>query len=84
MALVEVYSTDYCSYCRAAERLLRSKGVAFSLYNVTYDDEKRRWLRQTTNRSTVPQIFINGRPIGGYTDMVALERTGELARLLAE
>lgn len=83
MAHVEVYSTDFCAYCRAAEKLLQSKGVAFTLYNVTHDDEKRQWLRQVTHRSTVPQIFINGQPVGGFTDILALDRKGELSRLLS-
>lgn len=81
-AKVEVYSTSYCPYCRAAERMLDNKGVAYEAYDVTYDDDKRDWLVQTTGRTTVPQIFIDGKPIGGFTDMQALDRQGKLAPML--
>ena len=81
-AKVEVYSTSYCPYCRAAERLLDSKGVAYEAYDVTYDSDKRDWLVEVTGRTTVPQIFIDGEPIGGFTDMQALDRQGKFAPML--
>ncbi|HEY9842725.1 MAG: glutaredoxin 3 [Candidatus Sericytochromatia bacterium] len=81
-AKVEVYSTTYCPYCRAAERLLDNKGVAYDAYDVTYDHSKREWLVKVTGRRTVPQIFIDGQPIGGFTDMQALDRQGRLNNLL--
>lgn len=81
-AKVEVYSTSYCPYCRAAERLLDSKGVSYEAYDVTHDQTKRDWLVQATGRTTVPQIFIDGEPIGGFTDMQALDRQGKLAPML--
>lgn len=79
---VEVYSTTYCPYCRAAERLLDSKGINYQLYDVTHDQDKRDWLVQATGRTTVPQIFIDGEAIGGFTDMQALDRQGKLDSLL--
>lgn len=81
-AKVDVYSTTYCPYCRAAERMLDGKGVAYTAYDVTSDEDKRQWLYETTGMSTVPQIFIDGRPIGGFTDLQALDRSGELSGLL--
>lgn len=81
-AKVDVYSTSYCPYCRAAERLLDGKGVDYSAHDVTYDSDKREWLVQTTGRTTVPQIFIDGKPIGGFTDMQALDRAGKLNPML--
>lgn len=81
-AKVEVYSTNYCPYCRAAEQLLNSKGVDYQAYDVTHDRNKRDWLVQTTGRTTVPQIFIDGESIGGFTDMQALDRQGKLNTML--
>lgn len=66
-----------------AERLLTKKGVKFEEIDVTNDAEKREWLLEVTSQRTVPQIFINGAPVGGYTDLAALDRAGELDTLLA-
>lgn len=82
MANVRIYTTPICPYCVAAISLLRSKGVPFENVDVSGDREKRAWLAKVTGRTTVPQIFIDERPIGGYTDMAALEDEGELDRLL--
>ncbi len=82
MADVKVYVTDYCPYCTRAKGLLRRKGVAFTEIDVSDDDATRRWLVETTGRRTVPQIFIDGRPVGGSDDLHALDRSGELDRLL--
>ncbi len=82
-AKVTIYTRQWCGYCTAAERLLKDKGVAFEKIDCTGDDEKREWLADVTGRSTVPQIFIDGRAIGGYDDMRALDRRGELDQLLA-
>lgn len=78
-----MYTRQWCGYCSAAERLLKQKGVAFENIDCTGDQEKRAWLAQVTGRSTVPQIFIDGKAIGGYDDMAALDRRGELDKLLA-
>jgi glutaredoxin 3 len=83
-AEVVLYRTPYCSYCVRAERLLRQKRVAFKEIDVSGDIERRRWLAEVTGRHTVPQIFINGRPIGGCDELYALERAGRLDPLLAE
>ena len=83
-AHVKIYTRQWCGYCTRAERLLSDKGVAFENIDCTDDPETRKWLVEVTGRSTVPQIFIDGRAIGGYDDMHALDRKGELDRLLAE
>lgn len=83
-AHVEMYKTNYCPYCVRASALLRRKGVAFTEIDVSRDDEKRDWLVQSTGQRTVPQIFINGRSIGGCDELHALERAGRLDALLAE
>ncbi|MEL6181689.1 MAG: glutaredoxin 3 [Myxococcota bacterium] len=82
MAQVKMYTTPWCGYCHAAKRLFTSKGVEFEDINVDGDHEKRTWLREVTGQRTVPQIFIDGKSIGGFTDAQALDRSGELDRLL--
>ncbi|HEY8427827.1 MAG TPA: glutaredoxin domain-containing protein [Sandaracinaceae bacterium] len=82
MAEVQIYVTRTCPYCVAARRLFDAKGIAYELIDVTGDAHTRAWLRDVTGRHTVPQIFIDGRPYGGYTDVAALDRFGELDRLL--
>jgi glutaredoxin 3 len=83
-ARVVVYTTTYCPYCVRATALLRKKGVPFEEIDVTGDDEQRRWLRDASGRHTVPQIFINDRPIGGFDELAALEKSGTLSELLRE
>ena len=76
---VVVYSTDYCPYCRQAERFLTDKGVPFKNVDVTNDQALRDKLVELSGgRRTVPQIFIGGEAIGGYSDMIALHQKGEL------
>ncbi len=78
-----MYRTPYCGYCLLAKRLLQKKGVAFREVDVSGDSAARAWLRETTGQLTVPQIFIGGRPIGGYRELSALEQSGKLDALLA-
>ncbi len=82
MAEVRIYLTRYCPYCVAAKQLFDQKGVAYEEIDVTGDSKARAWLREVTGSRTVPQVFIGGRPYGGFTDVDALERRGELDRLL--
>lgn len=82
MAKVILYSTDSCPYCRAAKALLKAKGVDFEEINVEGDSAKRSWLVKTTGMTTVPQIFIDDKPYGGYDDISALDRQGKLNALL--
>ena len=82
-AHVKMYTRRWCGYCTAAERLLDAKGVAYENIDTTGDHATRRWLVEQTGRSTVPQIFIDGVSVGGYDDLRALDRKGELDRLLA-
>lgn len=83
MAKVQIYSTTYCSYCRAAKALLTSKGVPFEEIDVTNDPAQRAELVARTGRRTVPQIFLCGESVGGYDELVALNRTGKLDERLA-
>jgi glutaredoxin 3 len=82
-ARVIVYSTPFCGYCSAAKRLLKEKGAEFTEIDVMFDSARRGEMMERSGRRTVPQIFIDGRHIGGYDDLSALEENGELDRLLA-
>jgi glutaredoxin 3 len=82
-AHVKIYTRRWCGYCSAAERLLEQKGVAYEEIDTTGDRETRALLVDQTGRTTVPQIFIDGRSIGGYDELRALERAGQLDGLLA-
>ncbi len=84
MAKIEIYTTPFCGYCARAKALLDEKGAAYDETDVMMDDKKRGEMRERSGRSTVPQIFINGRHIGGSDDLAALERAGELDALLAQ
>ena len=83
MAEVEVYSGFLCGYCFAAKRLLRSKGVAFEDRNVSLRPGLRmKMMNRAGGRHSVPQIFINGRHIGGCDELLALNAAGTLDTLL--
>jgi glutaredoxin 3 len=82
-AEVKIYTREGCGYCTAALRLLTSKGVQFQHIDASGDPATRKWLAEVTGQATVPQIFIDGRPVGGFTDIRALDQRGELDRLLA-
>ncbi len=81
-AKVVIYTTDYCPYCHAAKALLTSKKITFSEINVEDDNEKRAWLTKVTGQRTVPQIFINDKPYGGFSDIKELDDSGQLNALL--
>ena len=85
MAKVTMYSTAVCPYCVAAERLLRSKGVAdINKIRVDLDPAQRTLMMEKTGRRTVPQIYIDDTHVGGFDDLSALEHAGKLALLLAQ
>jgi glutaredoxin 3 len=78
-----MYSTDWCGYCQRARNLLGRKGVEVREIKVDEDPQERINMQQRSGgRRTVPQIFVGDRHIGGYDDLAALERAGELDRLL--
>jgi glutaredoxin 3 len=83
MAKVEIYTKVFCGYCVRAKRLLESKGVDFEEYDITLGGPKRaEMLQRAHGRSTVPQIFIDDRHVGGCDDLHELERGGRLDPLL--
>lgn len=82
-APVVMYSTAYCGYCQRARNLLERKGVAVQEIKVDEDAREREtMLQRSGGRRTVPQIFIGERHVGGYDDLAALDRSGELDQLL--
>ena len=83
MARVEVYSTRWCGYCVRAKALLDSRGIEYDEHSLDDDPAFRQKLFDLTGGWTVPQILIDNRPIGGYTELWRLDRAGELERLAA-
>jgi GrxC family glutaredoxin len=79
---VKIYVRQWCGYCTRALHLLAQKRVPVEQIDTTGDQAMREWLYKRTLRTTVPQIFIDDRSIGGYDDLAALDSTGELDRLL--
>ena len=84
MAKVVMYSTGVCPFCLMAERLLKSKGVQdIEKIRIDLEPKRREEMMERTGRRTVPQIYIGERHVGGYDDLVALDRAGGLDPLLA-
>ncbi len=79
---VQVFSTTYCVYCVQAKALLQKRGIPFEAIDVTRNPEARDALvRKSGGRRTVPQVFIDGVPVGGWRELVELDRRGGLAGL---
>ena len=79
---VRIYTSDFCSYCVRAKRLLTQKGVVFEeIHFPRHDHEARQNLVELTGRYTVPQILIDDRPVGGYDAIKALDDAGALDAL---
>jgi glutaredoxin 3 len=82
MPVVEVYTQDWCPYCVRAKSLLAKKGVEFREIDAPGGTAARAESQARSGRTSVPQIFIDGKHIGGCDDLVALERAGKLDGLL--
>jgi glutaredoxin 3 len=83
MTKIEMYTTRWCGYCDLARALLRERGLPFEEIGLDDDPAFRARLMDLTGRWTVPQILIDGRPIGGYTELRELDRRGPLDGLAA-
>ena len=81
---VEIYTWDHCPYCQKALALLNAKGIEYSQIKLDGDEAAREEMSKNTidNRKSVPQIFLDGKNIGGCDDLHALEASGELAQLI--
>jgi glutaredoxin 3 len=84
VAKVEIYTTTFCPFCVRAKRLLKSKGVEFAEIDVTNDDALRaKMVEMSGGRRTVPEIFIDGKIVGGFDELKSLDDRGELDAMLA-
>ena len=80
--VITIYSTGICPYCVAAKNFLKSKGRSWTELRVDTDPANRAAMAARTNRSSVPQIFIGDTHVGGYEELIALDRRGGLLPLL--
>jgi glutaredoxin 3 len=83
MPEIEIYTTPWCPYCSRAKRLLTDKGVTFTEIDLWQEAGRRsEMVKRAGGRRTVPQVFINGRAVGGSDELAALEASGALDQLL--
>ena len=82
MPKVGIYTTTSCPYCTRAKAFLRSKNVDFEEIDVSRDERLQEEIIRLSGRRTVPQIFINGKSVGGFDDIRQMDATGDLDRLL--
>jgi glutaredoxin 3 len=84
MQTIEIYTKPTCGFCHMAKRVLTAKGVSFTEVNITAQPEKRaEMIQRAKGSSTVPQIFIGGKHVGGCDDLMTLDRQGKLDALLS-
>jgi glutaredoxin 3 len=84
LAKIEIYTTPFCPYCQRAKSLLQRKGAPFEEIDVMMDSDKRAEMMQRADgRRTVPQIFVDGKGIGGCDDLYDLDARGKLDALLS-
>ncbi len=76
---IEIYTKDYCPYCHRAKKTLDARGLAYTEYDITFDLRGQREMVERTSGRTVPQIIIDGKPIGGSDELAYLDKTGNLA-----
>lgn len=82
MSDVLMYTTAICPYCVAAKNFLKQRGVSWTEVRVDLDVERRREMLDRARRTSVPQIFVGDTHVGGFDDLVALDRAGKFAPLL--
>lgn len=82
MPKIEIYSSRWCPFCVRAKMLLDSKNVSYTEIDVDAEPQQRALMRERTQRTSVPQIFIGDTHVGGCDDLYALERNGQLDPLL--
>jgi glutaredoxin 3 len=83
MGRIQIYTTRWCGYCVRAKSLLDSRQIPYEEINLDEDEHFRQTIYDLTGNWTVPQILIDGRPIGGYTELWRLDRDGRLEELAA-
>ena len=83
MKNVTVYMGPMCAFCDAAKRLLTKKNIPYKEINIALDEDKREeMLKKSNGKRTIPQIFIEEHHVGGYVELRALEKKGELDSLI--
>ena len=82
MPKVQLYSKQQCPFCVRAKALLAKKGVAYEEIDVEHDEAKRTWLVEASGQRTVPQIFVDGRSLGGFAEIDVLDQQGKLDSIL--
>jgi glutaredoxin 3 len=82
MAKIQVYTKAHCPYCVRAKNLLESKGADFEIIDLEDKPEELKALKDRTGLRTVPQIFINGNLIGGFSELSALDNAGKLDAMI--
>lgn len=75
---IKIYTKGYCSFCYAAKNLLTKRGLEFEEISLSGNSSTEKEMQELTGRRTVPQILINNKPIGGYTELVEMDMDGEL------
>ena len=80
---IRIYGSATCSFCMAARMLLKKKGLDYEDIPIGGDEELRRRIEELSGQRTVPQIFIDDQPIGGFDELYELEKSGDLDRLMA-
>jgi glutaredoxin 3 len=83
MSPVTVYTTDRCSFCASAKKLLSRRGISYEEINLSRDPDGRAELQQRTGMFTFPQILIGEQPVGGFRELLEADRAGRLEELLA-
>jgi len=80
--LIKIYSTEWCPYCKNAKQFFADNNMEYEEINIEQEEISRQDLVKITGGSSVPQIVINDKPIGGYTDLITLHQNGKLQDLL--
>ena len=79
-----VYTLNYCPYCYRVKELLKKKGIAFEEIDFTDDDRLREEIAKKSGQETAPQVFVNGKPIGGYAEVRRLDEQGLLEKMIPQ
>ncbi len=79
---LEIYSKDWCPYCKKAKALLQAEDISYTEIDITQDTEREQEMIERSGRRTVPQIFLDGQPLGGFDDLAVLRSRGPLSEVL--
>jgi glutaredoxin 3 len=79
---IVIYTKGRCLHCWRIKRLLRRRGYAFEVIDVSGGDKERIWPVDGTDNTSVPRVFVDHRPVGGFATVNALDRSGDLDRLV--